>query len=137
MTQNPSDEQQPATGEPGQPAPPETQPPAAAPPSKDECTMAMLCHLLAIFTGWIAPLIIWLIKKDESRFVDQQGKEALNFELTLMIGFVAGALTTCILIGFFILAAVQVVNIVFGILSTIAVNKGEPYRYPLCIRFIK
>jgi len=98
--------------------------------------MAMLCHLLAIFTYWIGPLIIWLVKKDQSPFVNQQGKEALNFELTLMIGVVAGVATICIAVGGIILLAVSVVNIVFGILSTIAVNRGEPYRYPVCIRFI-
>ena len=105
--------------------------------SADAKTMAMLCHLLAIFTWWIAPLIIWLIKKDQSPFVNQQGKEALNFELTLIIGVVVGFLTACLLIGWFILAGVWVVNVVFGILSTITVNKGQPYRYPICIRFIK
>jgi len=128
--------------------PPQTPPPAAdqaqgAPAglvsaeSPDAKTMAMLCHLLAIFTWWIAPLIIWLIKKDQSPFVNQQGKEALNFQLTLVIGLVAGALTACIGIGAIIILATYVVNIVFGILSTITVNKGLPYRYPVCIRFIK
>jgi len=105
--------------------------------SPDAKTMGMLCHLLAIFTWWIAPLVIWLIKKDQSPFVNQQGKEALNFELTMMIGVVAGFLTACILIGWVILLAVWVLNIVFGIISTITVNKGQPYRYPICIRFIK
>jgi len=105
--------------------------------SADAKTMAMLCHLLAMFTWWLAPLIIWLIKKDQSPFVNQQGKEALNFQLTLIIGLVAGALTICIGIGVFIMIATYVVNIVFGIMSTITVNKGQPYRYPICIRFIK
>jgi uncharacterized Tic20 family protein len=100
-------------------------------------TMAMLIHLLAIFTYWLVPLILWLVKKDESRFVDQQGKEVVNFELTLLIGWVAGGLTWCLFVGILIIIAVVVVNIVFGILSTIAVNKGLPYRYPVCIRFIK
>jgi len=113
------------------------EPQLVGPESSDAKTMAMLCHLLAIFTGWIGPLVIWLIKKDESPFINQQGKEALNFELTLMIGVVAGVATICIAVGGIILLAVSVVNIVFGILSTIEVNKGRPYRYPVCIRFIK
>ncbi len=119
-------------------APPEPtgEPHLVGPESSDAKTMAMLCHLLAIFTYWIGPLIIWLVKKDQSPFVNQQGKEALNFELTLMIGVVAGVATICIAVGGIILLAVSVVNIVFGILSTIAVNRGEPYRYPVCIRFI-
>ena len=129
-------------------APPQTPPsPGEAPPagpgglvsaeSPDAKTWAMLAHLLAIFLGWLPPLIIWLVKKDESPFVNQQGKEALNFELTLIIGAMVGALTACLLIGWFILVAVWVVNIVFGIIATKTVNKGQPYRYPLCIRFIK
>ena len=56
--------------------------------SPDAKTMGMLAHLLVIFTGFIGPLIIWLIKKDQSPFVNQQGKEALNWGLTLMIGWV-------------------------------------------------
>jgi hypothetical protein len=109
------------------------------PESNDARTMAMLCHLLAILPGLgsIGSLVIWLIKKDESRFVDQQGKEVVNFILTLLIGFVVGLATACIGVGVVIIIAVQVVNIVFGILSAIAVNKGQPYRYPICIRFIK
>ena len=145
MTENPStDSGQDAPGGAGVPppspaAPPEPtgEPHLVGPESSDAKTMAMLCHLLAIFTYWIGPLIIWLVKKDQSPFVNQQGKEALNFELTLMIGVVAGVATICIAVGGIILAAVSVVNIVFGILSTIAVNRGEPYRYPVCIRFIK
>ena len=144
MTENPStDSGQDAPEGAGVPppspaAPPEPtgEPRLVGPESSDAKTMAMLCHLLAIFTYWIGPLIIWLVKKDQSPFVNQQGKEALNFELTLMIGVVAGVATICIAVGGIILAAVSVVNIVFGILSTIAVNRGEPYRYPVCIRFI-
>jgi hypothetical protein len=128
------------TPAPGTPAPGQ---PGGAPAgmvsaeSPDAKTMAMLCHLLAMLTGLIVPLIIWLIKKDESPFVNQQGKEVVNFELTCLIGAVIGGATICIFIGFVILAAVFVVNIVFGIISTITVNKGLPYRYPICIRFIK
>ncbi len=132
----------------GNATPPQTPPPGPGPAegapaglvsaeSPDAKTMAMLCHLLAMLTGLIVPLIIWLIKKDDSPFVNQQGKEAVNFELTLLIGAVIGGVTACIFIGFIILAAVMVVNIVFGIMATIAVNKGLPYRYPVCIRFIK
>ncbi len=105
--------------------------------SPDAKTMAMLCHLLAIFTGFLAPLIIWLIKKDQSPFVDQEGKEALNFQLTMLIAFVIGGLTTCLIIGFFIIAAASIVDIIFCVLAAITVNKGQGYRYPFCIRFIK
>jgi uncharacterized Tic20 family protein len=142
MTQTP-DSAAPPPPPPGQAPqqPPSAQAPVppglVGPENNDARTMAMLCHLLAIFTLFIAPLIIWLIKKDQSRFVDQQGKEVINFTLTLLIGFVVGVATSCLGIGVVIIIAVKVVNIVFGIISTLAVNKGQPYRYPICIRFIK
>jgi hypothetical protein len=109
--------------------------------SPDAKTMAMLAHLLVIFTGFIGPLIIWLVKKDQSPFVNQQGKEALNWAITVVIGAV-GSIIIGIIPFIGILAcisypAVIVCNIVFGILSTIKVNSGQPYRYPVCIRIIK
>jgi len=105
--------------------------------SPDAKTMAMLCHLLGIFTGFLGALIIWLVKKDQSPFVNQQGKEALNFQLTILIAYVVGGLTSCLVIGFFIIAAAYVVDLVFCILAAMTVNKGQPYRYPVCIRLIK
>ena len=111
------------------------------PDTADSKTMGMLCHLLVIFTGFIGPLIIWLIKKQESRFVDQQGKEALNWALSLLIVSAGlGILMFIPILGWIVSClawpALAVCNIVFGILSTIKVNGGEPYRYPVCIRLI-
>jgi len=106
-------------------------------PGKDERTMAMLCHLLAIVLGFIGPLIIWLIKKDESKFVDDQGKEALNFQLTMLIALVASGLSMCIVIGFVLFPAVAIFDLVFCIIAAIKANNGEAYRYPLNIRMIK
>lgn len=109
--------------------------------SPDAKTMGMLAHLLVIFTGFIGPLIIWLIKKDQSPFVNQQGKEALNWAITIVIGAVGSIIIGIIpfvgILACVIYPAVFVCNVVFGILSTITVNKGQPYRYPICIRFIK
>ncbi len=109
--------------------------------SADAKTMGMLAHLLAIFTLFVGPLIMWLVKKDESPFVDQQGKEALNWALTITTGLVGCIVLLVIPIIQFLAClvwpAIGVCNIVFGILSTIAVNSGQPYRYPVCIRFIK
>jgi hypothetical protein len=109
--------------------------------SPDAKTMGMLAHLLVIFTGFIGPLIIWLVKKDQSPFVNQQGKEALNWAITVVIGAVGSIIIGIIpfvgILACVIYPAVIVCNIVFGILSTITVNKGQPYRYPICIRIIK
>ena len=104
---------------------------------KDARMWAMLCHLLAIFTGFIAPLIIWLVKKEEDPFIDNQGKEALNFQITVAIAMVVSWLLTAICIGVFLLFAVSIVDLIFCIMGTVKANKGIAYRYPVSIRFIK
>jgi uncharacterized protein len=105
--------------------------------SKDARTFAMLAHLLAIFTSFVGPLVIWLVKKDEHPFVDEQGKEALNFQITVAIAWVVAGLLSFLCIGFLLFPAVWVVNLIFCIMACVAVNKGEHYRYPVSIRFIK
>jgi uncharacterized Tic20 family protein len=107
------------------------------PPSKDDKTMAMLAHLLSIFLGFLGPLIIWLIKKDQSPFVDDQGKEALNFQLLMLIAWLVGGATICLGIGAIIMLAAWVCTIIFGIMGALEANKGVAYRYPFNIRFIK
>jgi uncharacterized Tic20 family protein len=103
----------------------------------DQRTMAMLCHLLGLFTSFVGPLILWLIKKDEMKFVDDQGKEALNFQITVLIASIAASLLTFICIGFLLLPAIGIADIVFCILATVAANKGQAYRYPVTLRLIK
>lgn len=105
----------------------------------EDRTMAMLCHLLAIFTGFIAPLIIWLIKKDQSKFVDAHGKEALNFQITLLIAWLAAVLLTCVTFGLGapLGAVVMVIAIIFCVMAALEANKGNMYRYPFAIRLIK
>jgi uncharacterized Tic20 family protein len=105
--------------------------------SKDARTFAMLAHLLAIFTCFVGPLVIWMVKKDEHPFVDEQGKEALNFQITVAIAYVAASLLSFLCIGFLLFPVVWVVNLIFCIMACVAVNKGEHYRYPVSIRFIK
>lgn len=105
--------------------------------SSDAKNMAMLCHLLAIFTGFLGPLIIWLIKKDDTPFVDDQGKEALNFQITVLIALLVSSLSMFICIGFVLMPAVAIANVVFCIIAAVKVSHGEAYRYPVNIRFIK
>lgn len=107
------------------------------PPDKDAKTMAMLSHLLGILLGFLGPLIIWLLKKDSSPFVDDQGKESLNFQLMLLIGYVIAGATTCLVIGFILLPIIWLLALIFGIMGTIKANEGVAYRYPFNIRFIK
>ena len=129
------------------PPPPDPEPPgqpvadalpAQTAPTSDERAMALLCHLGGVLAtiGFLVPLIIWLVKKDESRFVDDQGKEALNFQLTLLIGHVIGIATWCFIIGIAITFALWVVQVVFGIMGAVAANQGQRYRYPVNIRLI-
>ncbi len=105
--------------------------------SKDATNMAMLCHLLAIFTGFLGPLIIWLIKKDDTPFVDRHGKEALNFQLTVLIAMFASGLLSFICIGFLLMSVVWIVDLIFCIIAAVKTSRGEEYRYPVAIRFIK
>jgi uncharacterized Tic20 family protein len=108
--------------------------------------MAMLAHLSGIlaslvsgtFAGFAGPLIIWIIKKDESPFVADQAKEALNFQLTLMILVLlcwAGLILTCGLL-FFLPIIPFVLQLIFGVIAGMKANEGEYYRYPVNIRFV-
>ena len=115
----------------------------AAMEEKDARTWAMLCHIGA-FAGYIipfgniiAPLIIWLIKKEESPLVDDQGKESLNFQISVTIYAFVALLLTLILIGYILFVALVIFDLVMVIIAAVKVNSGEKYRYPLCIRFIK
>ena len=120
-------------------------PPVVTPPKvsgeiesdKDARTWGMLCHLLAIFLGWLGPLICWLVKKDEYDFVDDQGKEALNFQITVFIAMIISAILIFILIGILMIWAVAICSLIFCIIGAMKANNGERYRYPICIRFIK
>jgi uncharacterized Tic20 family protein len=104
---------------------------------KDDTNMAMLCHILAIFTGFLGPLIIWMIKKDDSPFVDRHGKEALNFQLTILIAWVASGLLAFVCIGFLMMPVIGIVDLVFCIMAAVRSSRGEEYQYPINIRFVK
>ena len=115
----------------------------AAMNAKDARTWAMFCHVGA-FAGYIipfghiiAPLIIWLIKKDESPLVDDQGKESLNFQISISIYAIVAALLTFVIIGIVLLIALLIFDVVMVIVATVRANNGERYRYPLCLRFVK
>jgi uncharacterized Tic20 family protein len=120
--------------------------PSDGTPTKNECTWAMMAHLSAIlaailtgfFGGWIGPLIVWLVKREESRFVGEQAREALNFQVTLMIGYVIAWGVTLVTCGaaFPLLLGVLLFQIIFGIIASIKANSGQAYSYPCNIRLI-
>jgi uncharacterized Tic20 family protein len=122
------------------PPPPQSpQPPAAAQPlsESDERLWATLAHAGVILFGFIPPLIIWLVFRERSAFVNDQAKEALNWSILMAIASFVGAITIVAIIGFVILPLVGIAVLVFGILAAIAANKGEQYRYPFNWRIIK
>jgi uncharacterized Tic20 family protein len=109
-------------------------------PENDEKTMGMLAHLLGGITNFLGPLIIWLIKKEDSPFVDDQGKEALNFQITVAIGYVAASIVGLIpwigCVSLLLFPALGLTGLIFGILGCLAANRGEVYRYPFALRLI-
>ena len=129
-----------------------TQPEAARPAgeakelNKDARMWAMFCHLagvgglipvVPVIGSIIVPLIIWQVKKDDFKFVDEQGKEAVNFQISILIyAFVAGLLCFACA-GFALLPAVYIVDVVLLIIAALKANDGHHYKYPLTIRFIK
>ncbi|MCD5397710.1 DUF4870 domain-containing protein [candidate division NPL-UPA2 bacterium] len=111
--------------------------------SRQEKMWAMLCHLGA-FSGFIipfghiiAPLVIWLIKKEGSPLVDDQGKESLNFQISMTIYYLVAGILTLILIGFVLLIGLVIFSIIMVIMASVKANDGEKFRYPLRIKFIK
>jgi uncharacterized Tic20 family protein len=127
-------------------------------PSADACTWAMLCHLAALplvgapFGHIIGPLVVYLLKKDEDPFIADQGKESLNFQITiaivgflLVIGYVAGIIAMIVMDGktpwflfvvplFLLLGLFDLASIVF---ACVRAYHGERFRYPMSIRFIR
>ena len=111
--------------------------------TREERNWAMLSHLSALsgyigipFGNIIAPLIIYLMKKDESPFVADQARESLNFQISMSIYAVISGVLVLILIGFLLLAAVWVAGVILTVIASVKAANGEGYRYPLTIRLI-
>ena len=110
---------------------------------QDERMWAMFCHLSA-FAGYIVPLgsilgplIIWSIKKEQFPAIDEHGKEALNFQISIALYMIISAILIVIVIGIFMLIALWVFQTVMIIIASIKANNGEYFKYPLSIQFIK
>ena len=86
--------------------------------------------------GFIAPLVVYLVKGPESEFIKFQSREALNFQIMMLIGWIAATVLTVVFIGFALFAVLIVFHFVFPIMAAVKSNTGEPYRYPVSIRFI-
>ncbi len=97
----------------------------------------MLGHLGGILLGFLAPLITWLIYRERSAFVEDQGKEALNFQITLLIGYVIASVLVFVVIGVALLPLLWIASVILSIMGGVAANRGERYRYPFALRLIK
>lgn len=130
--------------------PPQTPPPAiehggltkaptylGPPPTKDETNMSLIMFILGIFTHFVGPLILWLIKKTESKFLDAQGKEVLNFQITVIIAMICNIPLFFVFIGFITHFAIVITYLVLMIIGAIAASKGNFYRFPFALRLLK
>lgn len=110
---------------------------------KESRNWAMAAHLSALlgyivpFGSVIGPLVVWLIKKDESPYVDAQGKEALNFQITMLIAAIISIVLMFILIGFLLIFLVAVFDLIMIIVAAIKASEGADFRYPISIRLIQ
>ncbi|UCC99073.1 MAG: DUF4870 domain-containing protein [Phycisphaerales bacterium] len=137
-----------------QPAQPVNTEPREAPPhtgdvrelDRDARMWAMFCHLagvggllpvIPVIGSIIAPLVIWQIKKDDYDFVDDQGKEAVNFQISVLLYALVAGLLCFACVGVGLLLVVYGLDVVFLVIAAIKANDGRHYRYPLTIRFIK
>lgn len=117
--------------------------PASGGASSEERQWAMFAHLAALvgfiipFGNLIGPLIVWQVKKNEMPFVDDQGKEALNFQLTVTLAVIVCLILLVVLIGALLLPIVGIAALVLTVIAAIKANGGEAYRYPLTLRLIK
>ena len=113
-------------------------------PDPETRRWAMLCHYAAFF--WLlapmignvlGPLIVWQLKKDLDPFVDEQGKEALNFQITVSLALMVCGLLAWVLIGFPLMLLVSAVALVLTVIAGIKANEGQRYRYPFSWRLVK
>ena len=118
--------------------------PVGAPGLVNVRTWTALCHasaLLGVFVHFpghvLAPLVVWLIKRDESPEIDAHGKEALNFQISMLIYNVVAAVFCLVLIGFLLLPLLWILNALFVIIAAIKASDGQLYRYPMTIRFLQ
>lgn len=110
----------------------------------DDKNWGMIAHLSAFagivlpsFGHVLGPLIVWLVKKDQSAFVNDQAKESLNFQISMSIYLVVAALSIFLFIGIFLFPLVALADLILTIIGAIAASNGQAYRYPATIRFIQ
>jgi len=108
-------------------------------PTSDDRLLGLLSHLLAIVPGIgiLGPLVIYLIKRGQSSFVEENAKESLNFQITMILAFIISGILMVVWIGFILLAVLGVAEVVLVIIATIRASENKIYRYPFNLRLIK
>ena len=107
------------------------------PPTQDEKTLAMVTHLLTLFSFFIAPLVIYIIKKNESHFVAEHARQALNFSISYTIIIFVSILLIIVLVGILMLIVFGIMGTVWIIIAAIRASEGRLYKFPFTIEFIK
>jgi uncharacterized Tic20 family protein len=110
--------------------------PAQVPMSQESRNIAVLIWVGTIFLGFIPPLIVYLIKKDDA-YILEQAKEALNWSITAILGYVVGVILMFVLIGGLVMLAVGICHLIFCIMGAVATSKGQNFRVPFALRLIK
>ncbi|MFJ7725707.1 DUF4870 domain-containing protein [Neobacillus sp. NPDC097160] len=103
----------------------------------EERLMGAGIYVLSLFFPILAPLIIWLIKKDESSFIDYHGKEYFNFFISYFVYSIVAGILTIVIIGIFLLWALGIAALIFSIIAAVRAYEGEEYQFPWIFRLIK
>lgn len=105
-------------------------------PTNDDKNIATITHLGGTVLSFMPALIVWILKKDESEYIEDQAKAALNFQITMVLAYMLAGVLSWILIGLVFFPVIWMLNIVFCIIAAISTSKGEIYRYPFSLRLI-
>ena len=104
--------------------------------SADDRNIAVLTHLGVILFSFLPGLVVWLLKKDDNAYIAAQAREALNFQITLLIAYMLSYGLMLVLIGFVMLGAVWLANIILCVVAAAKTSQGVDYRYPFTLRLI-
>jgi uncharacterized Tic20 family protein len=118
---------------------------APAVPSRSECQWAVACHLSALggifvpvpAASILCPLVVWVLKRGDGAFIDDQGKESLNFQISLFIYLMVCVVLSFVGIGLLLLLPVVIFGFICVVVAAVKAGEGVAYRYPASIRFIK
>ena len=106
-------------------------------PTQDEKNIAMLSHVLTLFAGFIPPLVIYVLKKDDSEYIRELAVESLNFQISLIFYAILCCFLMIVLIGFVLIFVLGIFALIVIIVATVKASEGTYYDYPFCIRLMK